>query len=377
MALGVAGLVRSPLLCLAAFAFTRISKSYSTDTFSHVPASRSFHSTLSWVFAFTFVLSCLSILNRKLSDLAHNKWQWDPKTDPFMRFAAEAKKWNWPEEVAVLTGGSDGIGSYVAEGLAAHGAKVAILDIQPPTERIRDRESESDTTVGIGDLLFFAVPNIYYFECDVSSQPLVFDAAEKVRKSLGKPSVLINNAGIGRPYTILDLPPGRPREVFNVNVFSHFNTLQEFLPDMLEQKKGYVMAVASVASFWSGAAMSSYSCSKAAVLALHESLNQELKHRYRCPEIKTAIVHPHFTRTKLIADFEEHLKKRRNAPPLLEPKTVADIMVKQILSGKSGQLFIPQSTSVLIPLVRGLPTWLQEFLRDSVARSETNAEIGK
>lgn len=224
---------------------------------------------------------------------------------------------------------------------------------------------------------FFAVPNIHYFECDVSSQPLVFDAAEKVRKSLGKPSILINNAGIGRPYTILDLPPGRPREVFNVNVFSHFNTLQEFLPDMLEQKKGYVMTVASVASFWSGAAMSSYSCSKAAVLALHESLNQELKHRYRCPEIKTAIVHPHFTRTKLIADFEEHLKKRRNAPPLLEPKTVADIIVQQILSGKSGQLFIPQSTSVLIPLVRGLPTWLQEFLRDSVARSETNAEIGK
>ncbi|EOD50916.1 Short-chain dehydrogenase/reductase SDR [Neofusicoccum parvum] len=158
---------------------------------------------------------------------------------------------------------------------------------------------------------------------------------------------------------------------------SHFYTLQEFLPGMIEQKKGHVMAVASIASFWSGAAMSSYSCSKAAVLALHESLVQELKHRYRCPEIKTSIVHPHFTRTKLIAGFEESLKKRKRAAPLLEPQDVADRMVKQILSGKSGQIFIPESTRILIPLVRGLPTWLQEFLRDSVARSEMNTEIGK
>lgn len=222
----------------------------------------------------------------------------------------------------------------------------------------------------------FAVPNVHYYECDVSSQPLVFDAAEKIRKALGKPSILINNAGIGKPYTILDLPPGRPREVYNVNVLSHFNTLQEFLPDMLEQKKGYIMAVASIASFWSGAGMSAYSCSKAAVLALHETLNQELKHRYHCPEIKTAIVHPYFTRTNIIADFVEQIEKRKSAP-ILEPQDVAAAMVEQILSGKGGQLFMPKSTSILIPLVRGLPTWVQEFLRDSVAKSEVNSEMGK
>ncbi|EKG15760.1 Short-chain dehydrogenase/reductase SDR [Macrophomina phaseolina MS6] len=358
MASATVSLVRSPLLCLTAFALTRISQAYLAHSFAHGPASRALHSALSWILALLSALSCLLLVNRKLSALAHNKWLWDPKTDPFMRFAGEAKKWNWPQEVAVITGGSDGIGSYVAEGLASHGVRVAVLDIQPPTERIRD------------------ITNISYFECDVSSQPLVFDAAEKIRQSLGKPSILINNAGIGRPYTILDLPPGRPREVFSVNVLSHFHTLQEFLPDMLEQKKGYIMTMASIASFWSGAAMSSYACSKAAVLALHESLVQELKHRYRCPEIKTTIVHPHFTCTKLIADFEEQLRRRKNAPPLLEPKYVADVMVKQILSGKSGQLFIPESTSVLVPLIRGLPTWLQEFLRDSIARSETNAVSG-
>ncbi|KAL1638851.1 hypothetical protein SLS58_008556 [Diplodia intermedia] len=359
MAPGLASLVRSPLLCLAAFALTRLSNSYLNDSFAHVPASRLVHSALSWILGLGALLSCISRLNQKLSDLAQNKWLWDPRSDPFMRFQTEAGKWNWPEEIAVITGGSDGIGSHVAEGLASHGVKVAILDVQPPTERIRH------------------LPNIHYYECDVSSQPLVWDAAEKIRMALGKPSILINNAGIGKPYTILDLPPGRPRDVYNVNVLSHFNTLQEFLPDMLEQKKGYIMAVASLASFWSGAAMSAYSCSKAAVLALHETLNQELKHRYRCPEIKTAIVHPHFTSTKLIADFEEHLKKRKKPVPLLQPQDVAAVIVKQILSGKSGQVFIPESTSLLIPLVRGLPTWLQEFLRDSVARSEANSEMGK
>ncbi|OJD29811.1 dehydrogenase reductase sdr family member 8 precursor [Diplodia corticola] len=359
MAPGLASLVRSPLLCLVAFALTRLSNSHLTGTFAHVPASRIVHSALSWGFGLCAVLSCISLLNQKLSDLAHNKWLWDPWSDPFMRFQAEAEKWNWPEEIAVITGGSDGIGSYVAEGLASHGVKVAILDVQPPAERIRD------------------LPNIHYYECDVSSQPLVWDAAEKIRMDIGKPSILINNAGIGRPYTILDLPPGRPREVYNVNVLSHFNTLQEFLPDMLEQKKGYIMSVASLASFWSGAAMSAYACSKAAVLALHETLNQELKHRYHCPQIKTAIVHPHFTRTKLIADFEGHLRKRKRPVSVLEPQDVAAPMVKLILSGKGGQVFIPESTGLLIPLIRGLPTWVQELLKDAVARNEASANMAK
>lgn len=220
---------------------------------------------------------------------------------------------------------------------------------------------------------WFAVSNISYYKCNVSNQNEVTSVAEAIRSTLGAPSILINNAGIGKPYLILNLPPGRINEVLSVNVMSHFYTVQEFLPDMIKQKKGHVMAVASLASFVSGVTMSSYSSSKAAMLALYESLNQELKHRYQAPEIKTSMVYPNYTRTKIIADFEEKLTKGKRPVPILDPKDVADVMVKQILSGKSGQVFIPESTSVLVPLIRGLPTWLQEFLRDSTVRGEVTS----
>lgn len=137
---GISSLMRSPLLSLLAFVLTRWSNSYLINTPLDVSASRYMHSALTWTFAVLFTLSCLSVLNRKLSDLANNKWLWNPKEDPLMRFAAETKKWNWPEELAVITGGSDGIGSYVVEGLASHGVKVAILDVQPPIDRLKDCE---------------------------------------------------------------------------------------------------------------------------------------------------------------------------------------------------------------------------------------------
>lgn len=243
--------------------------------------------------------------------------------------------------MAVVTGGSGGIGAFVVKGLASKGVKVAVVDIQPLSDDLRTSA------------------NVYYYHCDITSRDEVKKTGEAIRSALGSPSILVNNAGIGNGHKILDATPERLRAIFDVNLISHWYTVQEFLPDMLARKKGHIMSTASMASFLGVAGMVDYCATKVGLLAFHEGLVQEIKYRYNCPEIKTTIVHPGWTRTRLIDRVANDLKKA--GAPILEPKMVGDIMVKQILDVKSGQIILGPSFASML---RGIPTWLQERVRD-------------
>ncbi|KAJ9640912.1 hypothetical protein H2199_005580 [Coniosporium tulheliwenetii] len=285
--------------------------------------------SLKWLLA----LGLTSKINSLLSRWAENKWIWKN----------EKTSWKWDSEIAVVTGGSNGIGAHVVRGLVARGVKVAVLDIQPLSKDLEDLES------------------VHFYKCDITSREAVQQAAEAIRSDLGNPSILINNAGMGTPGTILDQSSEDLRKIFDVNLISHFYTVQEFLPDMLKQRKGHIMSVASLASFAAAAGMVNYACTKAGVLAFHEGLNQELKHRFQCPEIKTTVVHPGWTRTNLTAPLEGNIKKAGIV--MLDPEVVADAMVKQIFKGESAQIILPENMKNAAGL-RGGPTWLQELLLD-------------
>lgn len=175
---------------------------------------------------------------------------------------------------------------------------------------------------------------------------------------------MINNAGIGNAYTILDIPIEALRKLFDINLISHWSTIQEFLPDMIAERKGHVMSVASLASFVALAGAVDYSATKVALLALHEGLTQELKHRYKCPQIKTTIVHPGWTKSAITAHEAIQTGLTQAGASLLEPDYVADAMVKQIIAAKSGQVVLGPS---ILPKLRAFPGWLQEIIRDSQA----------
>lgn len=209
---------------------------------------------------------------------------------------------------------------------------------------------------------------IRYYKCDITSRDDLHTAAEAIRSDMGSPSILINNAGIGNAYTILDIPFDSLRKIFDINLLSHWSTVQEFLPDMLAKKKGHIMGVASLASFVALAGAVDYSCTKAGLLAFHEGLTQELKHRYKCPQIKTSLVHPGWTKSAITAHPAVQAGLKRIGAKMLEPEDVADAMVKQIVAGRSGQLILGPGLSAR---VRALPLWLQELIRDSQAHVVT------
>lgn len=112
--------------------------------------------------------------------------------------------------------------------------------------------------------------------------------AENIRLEHGDPTVLINNAGIGNNKSILDLLEPGLRKIFDVNIIAHFTLLQQFLPAMIRANHGHIVTVASLASFSTQASNVDYACTKAAALALHEGLGQELKHIYNAPKVRTS-----------------------------------------------------------------------------------------
>jgi len=218
------------------------------------------------------------------------------------------------------------------------------------------------------------VDNISYFRCDITSPDHVREAADAVRSFFGPPTILVNNAGIAHAHTILKASPKYLGKLFDVNVISHFYTLQAFLPDMINRKKGHIVTLASMASYTGPPELVDYAASKAAVLAIHEGLVSELKHRYDAPEIKTTCVHPIYVRTNLISTWQQSLKEKRAL--VIQPQTVADAIVNQILRGTSDQLFLPSWMSAGT-LIRAFPWWLQEIVRDGLKNDVIGLESEK
>jgi short-subunit dehydrogenase len=195
---------------------------------------------------------------------------------------------------------------------------------------------------------------------------MLAEVGAQIRKSHGSPTVLVNNAGMGRGDLMLEEDEALIKRTLEVNLLSHFLMIREFLPDIIKANHGHVVTIASMSSFVVPAQMVDYAVTKAGVLAFHEGLASELKHRYNAPKVRTTVVHPTWVRTPLI---EELTKQDSFKSFLLEPETVRDAVVKQLLSGKGAQIILPERMSFFgLAGIRGWPSWLQETVRNTLGK---------
>lgn len=262
-------------------------------------------------------------------------------------------RYGWSKEIVLITGGSSGIGELTVRKFLARGVKVVALDINPPKTPFQDLKNGTKKSA-------------WFYQCDITSPGAVRATASQIYTDVGHPTILINNAGIARLKTILDLSPADVQSTLAVNTISHFWTVQTFLPDMIRNNHGHIVTLASMASFVTIAGNVDYSCSKAAALTFHEGLVQELKHRYNAPKIRASIIHPFWARTPLT----DGLRKRNGfgATRTLDPECIADAVVQRVMSGRSGSVVLPGYMRVARGM-RGWPVWMQEMTRGGQASS--------
>lgn len=218
------------------------------------------------------------------------------------------------------------------------------------------------------------VDNVHFYQCNITDSASVHECAEAVKRDLGVVTILCNNAGIGSTYSVTTVPDAYLEKIFHINLISHWYTVREFLPGMINAKKGHVVTTASMASYTAVAGMVDYCCTKAGAMAFHEGLTQELKHRYNAPFIRTTCVHPYWVKTALIKNWnEKSLTSKSMGQSLLTPEYVGGKIASAILSGRSSVFQIPDKgieglMMGLAPLARGWPAWAHHIVNDGTSK---------
>ncbi|MHB9031130.1 MAG: SDR family NAD(P)-dependent oxidoreductase, partial [Candidatus Latescibacterota bacterium] len=150
-------------------------------------------------------------------------------------------------KVALVTGGSRGIGAEICRTLARYGADVAVNYVDDPEGKNRREAGEvaaQAAALGVRTDIF---------EADVSDYGRVAAMAEEVQNRLGPIGILINNAGILRDKTLKKMSPAEWQAVIAVNLTGVFNVSRAVVPSMAERRWGRVVNLSSVSGavgFW-------------------------------------------------------------------------------------------------------------------------------
>ena len=192
-------------------------------------------------------------------------------------------------QVAVVTGGAQGIGLAVARELAGRGARVASWDVDPSN-------TGAMAEIGRGALAV---------ACDIADLAAVELACEATCAALGPPAILVNSAGVAGPNAALaDYDPAAWRKVVDINLHGTFHVNRVCVPLMIEAGYGRILNIASIAGKEGNPNAAAYSASKAAVIGLTKSLGKELA----AHDIAVNCVTPAAARTRIFDQMsEEHI----------------------------------------------------------------------
>ena len=167
--------------------------------------------------------------------------------------------YDFDDQVAVITGGAQGIGYAVAKRMIENGAKVAIWDFD--TDLAQASASELGATA---------------LHCDVSDWDSVQAAAEQTERQLGRIDVLVNSAGVaGANAVVEEYPIEEWNKIMSVNLNGTFHTNRAVIAGMKHRGYGRIVNIASIAGKEGNPNASAYSASKAGVIALTKSLGKE------------------------------------------------------------------------------------------------------
>lgn len=139
-------------------------------------------------------------------------------------------------KVALVTGGSYGIGFAIACGLADAGARIAFNDIN---EELVDKGINAYNEKGI---------NVHGYVCDVTDETAVAGLISKIEKDIGVVDILVNNAGIIKRIPMIEMEASDFRKVIDVDLTAPFIMAKAVIPSMIKKGKGKIINICSMMS---------------------------------------------------------------------------------------------------------------------------------
>jgi len=237
----------------------------------------------------------------------------------------------------IITGASSGIGAAVAEEIAGHGGRVALVArrqdrLEQVAERVRARG---------GTPLVVAA--------DVTDVEQVRAARERIVAEQGPVDVALLNAGFSDMFYIHRFETERAWRLFEVNVRGVITWLDVLLPDMISRGRGIIAATSSLAAHRGLPGNGCYGATKAAVSTLLDSLRVEAVRR----GLQITIIEPGFVKSELTEGA------RVPMPFLMETADAARAIVEGVAEGKSVIRF-PWQMAALVRVLENLPPALYD-----------------
>jgi 3-oxoacyl-[acyl-carrier protein] reductase len=215
-------------------------------------------------------------------------------------------------KVAFVTGAGRGIGRAVAIALANEGVNVGLFARTEPALKEVATEIE-----GLG-------VKVAYAAVDVSSLEQVQQGIGELTNELGTADILINNAGIGKFATLLEMDPEEWKKIIDVNVMGTYYVTRTVLPQLIEKDGGDIINISSTNGLNGAATSSAYSASKFGVIGLTESLAQEVRRN----NIRVTALTPSTVATELAVKTD--LIPEGKEDKYIQPEDIAEFIVAQL-----------------------------------------------
>ena len=212
-------------------------------------------------------------------------------------------------KIAIVTGGTRGIGLAVVRTFLHNGAKVALFgsreaSVQRALAQLREEQPD------------WPVMGLWP---DLTDYAAVERAVQEVAQTFGGVDILVNNAGITRDDLLMRMKESDFDAVINTNLKGTFNTIRHLSRYLLKQRAGKIINISSVSGILGNAGQSNYAASKAGVIGLTKSVARELASRGICVNA----VAPGFVETEMTAVL---------------PEKTQEELKKQIPLGRAGQV---------------------------------------
>ncbi len=201
---------------------------------------------------------------------------------------------NLAGRIAVVTGGSRGIGRAIALRLALSGATV-IINYQKNEEKAKGLLEELRAKGCKGEILPF----------DVSDEKEVSENFSYILKNYGKIDILINNAGITRDNILIRMKSEEWRDVMKVNLDGVFYCTRASLRSMLKQHSGVIINITSVVGITGNPGQANYCAAKAGVIGFTRAIAREVASR----NIRVNAVAPGFIETDMTTQISDEIKR--------------------------------------------------------------------
>ncbi len=202
-------------------------------------------------------------------------------------------------KVAVVTGGSQGIGKEICKKYAENGASIAIVDISAP-EKVQPVVDEL-SALGV---------TVKAYQCNVGDSASVAETCKQILADFGGVDILVNNAGITRDNLVIRMSEDDFDAVIDVNLKGAFYMIKNFYRTMMKKRSGKIINISSVSGLFGNAGQTNYSASKAGIIGLTKSTAKELAARGVCCNA----IAPGFIATPMTTSFQENEELLKTIP---------------------------------------------------------------